>query len=429
MSMLAEKLDPTASQEAVVVPSTQAEVVPLRRVPRITIHAFCRSPELEGTLERAGRDRRMSRADLSVRKGGAAAALAAYDRTPSPDLLILESDSGRELLAELDTLAGVCDVGTRVMVIGSSNDIALYRELLKRGVSEYIQSRPGEMDVISAIAGIYADAGPAKLGRICAFIGARGGVGSSTIAHNVAWTIARFNTGVILADMDLPFGTAALNFNLEPSHGIVEAVRDSGRLDETMLDRLLTKCGDHLSLLSAPGLLDHSYDLAEDVFEQVLDLAQSVSPYTVLDLPHIWTGWARKTLLAADEVVITTTPDLAGMRNAKNLTEMLRQARPNDAPPRLVLNQLNAPKRPEIEPGEFADLLQLEHAALIPYEPKVFGQAAITGQMLGEVAGGKALAASIDGLARTVSGRGADGAGRSGLRRVLQRLAPARRSR
>src|SRR5690606_235309 len=140
----------------------------------------------------------------------------------------------------------------------------------------------------------------------------------STIAHNVAWTMARsFGSDVILADLDLPFGTAGLDFNLDPAQGIADAVFGADRLDEVLLDRLLAKCEDHLSLLAAPAALEKVYDFAEPAFDPVLEIVQGNVPSVVLDVPHLWTGWARKTLVAADQVVITAVPDLANLRNAK----------------------------------------------------------------------------------------------------------------
>lgn len=426
MARVAVKSDETAGVDAGPISSPKAEVLSIRRLPRITVHAYCASRAVAEMLERAARDRRMSRAHLVLQPGGAAAAVTAYAEAPTPDLIILENAADEDLLGRLDELASVCDLGTKVLVIGSRNDVRFYRELMKRGVSEYVQAPVTDMEVISVIAGIYAERDSEKFGRTCAFIGARGGAGSSTVAQNVAWTIGeRHGAEVILADLDLAFGTAALNYDLEPAHGIAEAIRETERLDEIMLDRLLTKAGERLNILSSPALLDNDYDFGPTGFEKLLDLAQSAAPYTILDMPHVWTGWSRRTLIAADEVVITATPDLASLRNAKHMIDLLREARPNDAPPKLVLNQLNAPKRPEIKPSEFASVLQLEPIALIPFEPKLFGQAAINGQMI--AAGRNGVAKSMAELAAAITGRRSGSARQTGLRRLARMLSFARR--
>jgi pilus assembly protein CpaE len=292
-----------------------------RPVPRITIQAFCDTPEVAGTIEMAASDRRMTRAHVKVHTGGISAATEFYKSAPTPNLIITESRlPAHELMGHLDSLAEVCDAGTKVMVIGHNNDVNVYRELLKRGVSEYLVTPIDVMSVIGSVSQIYSEEGAGKLGHIYAFIGSKGGVGSSTMAHNIAWTMARvFGSDVILADLDLPFGTAGLDFNQDPPQGIADAVYGGDRLDEVLLDRLLTKCEDHLSLLAAPASLDKPYDFDEVAFDQLLDVVQSNVPSVVLDLPHMWSAWTRKMLVVADEVIITATPDLANLRNAKNI--------------------------------------------------------------------------------------------------------------
>ena len=116
----------------------------------------------------------------------------------------------------------------------------------------------------------------------------------------------------------------------------------------------------------------------------MLEIVQANVPTVVLDVPHLWTAWVRKTLIAADEVIITAVPDLANLRNAKSIVDLLRQARPNDAPPKLILNQVGVPKRPEIKPDDFAAALQLTPIATIPFDPLLFGTAANNGQMIAE---------------------------------------------
>jgi pilus assembly protein CpaE len=378
-----------------------------RSVPRITIQSFCDTPEIAGTVEMAASDRRMARAHVKVHTGGLIAAAEFYKSAPTPNLILVESRlPAEEMLEQLDRLAEVCDAGTKVMVIGHDNDVTIYRELLKRGVSEHLVAPVEVMGIIASVSDIYHEEGSDKLGQIYAFIGAKGGVGSSTVAHNVAWTMARvFGSDVILADMDLPFGTAGLDFNQDPTQGIADAVTGSDRLDEVLLDRLLAKCEDHLSLLAAPAVLERAYDFEEAAFEHVLDIIQSNVPSVVLDIPHMWTGWTRKTLLAADEVVITAMPDLANLRNAKNLLDILKQARPNDAPPKLILNQAGIPKRPEIKPDDFASALQLEPVAVIPFDPLLFGTAANNGQMIAEASAKTHISDLFADVAQIITGR------------------------
>ena len=138
---------------------------------------------------------------------------------------------------------------------------------------------------------------------------------------------------VVVADLDLPFGTANINFDQDRAQGIAEAVFAPNRIDEVYLDRLLARCAEHLSLLAAPSTLDRDYDFEPDAFADLIDTVQRSAPTLVLDVPHAWNGWARTTLPRADEIVITATPELANLRNAKNLVDTLKKLRPNDPPP------------------------------------------------------------------------------------------------
>jgi pilus assembly protein CpaE len=384
-----------------------ADAASVRPVPRISIQAFCETPEVAARIEAAAGDRRMGRAHVKVHMGGIAAAVEFYGSAPTPNLIMVESRQAADgLVGELERLAQVCDPGSKVVVIGAVNDVTLYRQLSQRGISEYLVTPVNEVQIIKTVADLYVEPGAEPLGRTIAFIGGKGGVGSSMLAHNVAWAIAKnFANDVVLADLDLAFGTAGLDFNQDPTQGIADALNAPQRVDETFLDRLLARCSEHLSLLAAPATLDRTYDFDEAAFEPVIDIAQSSVPTVVLDLPHMWSGWVRKTLIAADEIVLTCEPDLANLRNAKNFVDLLKQGRHNDAPPRLVLNRSGMPKRPEIKAAEFASAIGLEPIAVIPFEAQLFGTAANNGQMIAETDGKSPIVGSFEMIAKVVTGR------------------------
>ncbi len=376
-------------------------------VPRVTIQAFCETEAVSQALQAAGHDRRMQRARTSVSMGGAAAALAAFAAEPTPNLIVIESSQERTaLLADLDRLSEFCDAGTKVLVIGHVNDVLLYRELTRRGVSDYLIAPVATLDVVQAISDVFQNPGADPIGRTIAVVGAKGGVGASTIAHNLAWAIARkLATATTIVDLDIAFGTAGLDFNQDPPQGVAEAVFAPDRIDANLVDRLLSKCGDNLNLLAASAMLDRTVDLTETALDQLLDILRSTTPTIVLDMPHTWTSWARRTLVSADDLVIVAAPELASLRNTKNMVDVLRSARPNDRPPRVVLNLIGMPKRPEIPAAEFAKAIGVELAASVPFDAQLFGTAANNGQMIAEVQpGGKVNELFVD-LAAAITGR------------------------
>ena len=402
MSNLAYQSDPAGTPERDI-----AEMDLFRPVPRISVQAFCETEGVARPIERAGEDRRMAKAHLKVHMGGLETAIDFYKTAPTPNLIILESrKEPRELLDSLRQLADVCDPTTKVVIIGHYNDVWLYRELVKSGISEYVVAPVSLADVVGVISSIFVNPDAEPLGRTVAFVGAKGGVGSSTIAHNVAWSMSSlFKSEVVVADLDLPFGTANINFDQDPAQGIAEAVFSPERIDEVYLDRLLAQCAEHLSLLAAPSTLDRLYDFDPDAFASIIDVAQRSAPMVVLDVPHIWSGWTKNTLVQADEIVITATPELANLRNTKNLVDMLRKMRPNDAPPKLVINQVGVPKRPEISAADFADPLGIEPLAVIAFDPQFFGNAANNGRMLGEMDAKNAVVATVNEMAHVLTGR------------------------
>nr|CAD6427837.1 CtpF protein [Rhizobium sp. Q54] len=402
-SIAVEPDNPDAPHDA----AAQADLATLRPLPRISIHAFCESDAMQRTMERMARDRRMAKVNMRVNNGSIEAAANMFASAPTPNLIIIETDAEPgHLLAELAPLAEVCDPSTRVIIVGRYNDIALYRDLIRNGISEYLVGPVQMPDMLASVATIFVDPDAEPLGKAIAFIGAKGGAGSSTVAHNCAFGISSlFSTETILADLDLPFGTANIDFDQDPAQGIAEAVFAPERLDEVFLDRLLTKCSEHLSLLAAPSILDRAYDYGGTAFQPVVETLQRSAPVAVLDLPHAWSEWTRSVLAEADEVVITAVPDLANLRNTKNMLDALRKLRPNDRLPHLVLNQVGMPKRPEIAPSDFMEALEIEPAAILPFDVQLFGNAANSGRMIAEVDAKSPAAETFSQICHIVTGR------------------------
>ena len=376
-------------------------------IPSITIGAFCETQESGQLIHNACTDRRMQKAQLTVELGGLPAAIERYHDQGTPELLIVESGMrGRALFEQLEELAAVCDAETKVIIIGAANDITLYRELMRRGVSEYLVPPMSPMHIIKTVSGLFLDPEAPFAGRSIAFVGAKGGVGSSTVAHNVAWHLTEgVRTNAVLVDLDLSFGTAGLDFNQDPPQTIAEALSAPDRLDEALLERLLVQCTERLSLFSAPATLDNDWDFTPEQFDMVLDRVRRQAPFMLIDLPHAWTPWVRETLLSADQVVVTVTPDLACLRNAKNLFDLVRQARPNDQAPRVVVNMAGCPKKPDIPLKDFADALGAEPTLVLPFEPALFGKAANNGQMISEVDEQSKAAEGFEVLAEQLAGR------------------------
>ncbi|WP_454618950.1 AAA family ATPase [Bradyrhizobium cenepequi] len=392
-------------------PDNETEAAPhvddyIAPAPRVSVQAFCATVATATTVKAASEDRRLAKAHLSVHMGGIAAAIDAYHTAPTPNVILLETEGGSDFLAGLDELATVCDAGTRVVVIGRADDKAPYRELVRRGVNDYVVGPVEVLDVVRSICSLFSASEAITVGRMIAVCGAKGGVGASTVAHNIAWAIARdIGLDSVVIDLDLAFGTASLDYNQDPAQGIANAVFQPERPDSALMERLLAKCTDHLSLLAAPATLEQVYDFGADAFDAIFDTLRMTTPCIVLDVPHQWTAWTRRALIGADDILIVAEPDLANMRNTKNMMNTLKAARPNDRPPLYCLNQVGMTKRPEIEVRAFAKTIDSQPIANIPFDSKLFGTAANNGQMIAEISANHRVTKTFLQIAQRMTGR------------------------
>ena len=378
-----------------------------RLVPRISINAFCETVTTTKLMNASMADRRMANVSMEVIQGGVAKAIEVFQSQPMPHLIIVESTGKpKQILAQLDELALLCDENVKVVVVGAANDIRLYRELMNRGVSDYLVPPIEAVQLIRSISNLFVDPEQPFVGKTIAVTGVKGGVGSSTIAHNLAFSLAeRVGAATTLVDLDLNFGTTGLDFNNETQQSIADALTAPDRFDEAVLGRLTSQATEKLSLFTAPATLDRTYDLDPAIYDHVLGMVRQSVPFALLDLPHIWSDWFKGTVVSADEIVVVAQPDLASLRNGKNLIDFLKAARPNDEEPRLVLNNVGVPKRPEIPVKDFAQAIGIEPSLVLPFDPQLFGTAANNGQMICEVAPESKCSQGVDYLASLVSGR------------------------
>ena len=340
-------------------------------LPAISIKLFYEREETRGLLEVSAQDRRMGRATVECIPGGIPAAIAYMSENPTPNLLMIESsESAGQVVREIDALAEHCDETVKVMVIGAVNDIMLYRQLIARGVSEYLVPPFQPLQIIRSIGELFVNPDSPFVGKQISVVGAKGGVGASTIAHNLSWALAEnVKVNTTLVDLDLSFGTTALDFNQETPQTVADALLAPERADESVIERLLAKPTDRLSLFTAPATINQIMDIPDEAYTTVIEGVRRNVPYLVLDLPHIWSSWMLSTLIASDEVIVVCQPDLASLRNGKNMIDQLKAKRPNDHPPRLVLNMSGVPKRPEIPVKDFAAAIGVEPDVILPFDP------------------------------------------------------------
>ncbi len=378
----------------------------IQPLPRISMHVLYQSEDVRAVCEGAAQDWRLGGVNAFMDPGGVDLALARYARQPTPALLIVEALAVDEAFLEsLGRLAQVCDPDTRVLVIGAANDIDSYRKLRALGVAEYLVHPFDVLDLIRVVSGLFHDKGPHLIGRTVSVIGAKGGVGASAVAHNLAYGLSQACLSeTVLVDLDLAFGAVGLAFDAEPPEGVDVALAQPDRLDATLLDRLLIRHSSYLSLFTAPLDLYGAAAVDPQAYRQVILALKALAPTVVLDLPHQWSPWVRDTLVQSDEIVVVATCDLGGMRNTKSLIDYLVRARPNDPAPRLVLNQLGRGGKSDIPVKLFGEALDIKPTATVPFDAPLFAGAMVKCKPLAELNRKAEATLRLQGLVQAVAG-------------------------
>lgn len=400
-------------EEQAKSPSVNDGVLELRRqpdlkpvgkaAPAISVHvSWDRSEAAELAAAMAG-DGRMARALVTEGRGGLESAITRFALEDSPDLLIVDTTlTAAPMLAALERLKSVLKPDAKIIMLGAINDVPLLRELMRRGVSQYMLTPVAPAQLIDAICALYAQTDNS---RVLAVVGARGGVGASTLAFNLAWCIAENRqAATTLVDLDLSFGASAFGYDRPPGASLAEGLADPSRIDDDLLERATVRSGDRLRVLPAPASLDRGTDFDAQALQALIEQVRRTSAFIILDLPHAWTPWVKHALAQADEVLVVAAPDLASMRNAKNLLDALKSARPPGREPVVALSMVGAPKRPEISSKEFSDAIGAVPAASLAFDPGVVALAELKGLAIGEIAPNSKSAANVDALAGLLTG-------------------------
>lgn len=388
---------------------------------RIDIDAFVTSPDIRTALDEAMKHRELVRCKLSLKPGGLAEAGAYYAENPSPALVLLEGgEDPEDVLAQVDRLAEVCQPDTNVLLVGRADSINLYRRLMNRGVGNYLLPPVGGQDIVDAITHIFGGQEARNKGRLISVYGIKGGNGASTIAHNIAWTLAdAFKEDVTIVDCDIRFGTAAMDFNLEPKAGLRDLIAQAQNIDPFMVEQYLVEQSEHVRLMAAIPSLRDTQPIPPTVMERMVDILQSMSSFVVLDIPHVWHPWVVDMLTLADETLVVAEPDLASLRNSQLLFDEIGPKRPKERPMRYLLNNVGLDKKGALAAKDFRAALSGNPAAEFPFDTQ-FRTASVNGQMLGEVAARGKATELMRQLTIALSGREPPPQPKAGVTRFLK---------
>ncbi len=315
--------------------------------------------------------------DNCINQGNITNAAEYLKSNPSPILLLVEISSSKDAPGQLDALAEVCDPGTKVIVTGLVNEYSFYCWLMDLGIFCYLLKPLTEQTLAGALAkSTEAPTGQAKTGKppgkIIAVIGTRGGVGTTTLALNLAGVIAETSAKkTALIDLDPREGSIALAMDLEPSRGLREALEKPDRIDSLFMERVMTKPHQHLSILSAEETLQDQLKIHDHASEALLKELKGAYDVIVLDVPRYLDPFSTKCLGAADNVVLATELTLLSLRDALRMQDMMRESLKMRAPVVVAMRTGLAAKH-QVIVADFEKGINAKVAFSVPFTPDIF---------------------------------------------------------
>ncbi len=347
--------------------------------------------------------------NAKVRPGGIDAARRSIDITSPPRLVLVDLAESADPVEGLTELTQLCGPSTRFLAIGAVNDVSLYRQLVGLGIADYLV-KPVSSEVLcdALTAAARADETAASAQRsthLFAFVGARGGVGTTTMAIATAWLLVHeFKLRTALVDLDLHFGNLALNLDLEPGRGLREALENPERTDSLLLASALVTEGDKLPILATEESLEEQLLFDGTAVAPLLSALSQDYDCLVVDLPRSLDSIARQVIALADSTVVVTDLSLSALRDSVRLVDLAQKLEARNKP-LVVANQVGADHRGEIGRAEFEKGLNgtLDHT--VPFDPKAMTAAAHSGKAVPAAAASSKAAIEIRKLAARLAGR------------------------
>ena len=353
-----------------------------------------------------------------VARGGMRNAIQTLAVSTSPNILMVDLSESGDPLNDINALAEVCEPGTVVIATGQINDVRLYRDLLSSGLQDYLLkpfSPDALRDTLAHAQAIFsapkASEGAVERSHVsCAVVGARGGVGASTVALSLAWLFGKsLNRSTALLDLDVHFGTGALGLDLEPGRGLTDAIENPGRIDGLFIERAMVKANERLAILSAEAPLNQSMISDGGAYHQLQEEMRSAFDATVLDMPRGFMIQHPELLGDVSTVALVTELTLAAARDVIRIQSYLKANAPGAR--LLVVANKGGASAGELSRKDFESSVERKVDCLIPLDEKVAAQAAKLGQPIAEAAKGAKITLALTDLARRVVGESEEAAG------------------
>ena len=394
-------------------------------LPTASVHLFLKDSETRDAAHKLSDDWRFARVNVSVEEGDVETAILNYKDSPSPNLVIIETDKTDEsFTAQLERLSEYCNEGTSAIIIGPVNDVNLYRALTSMGVSDYLV-KPVLFEPLSGIiAENLIDKLGAKGSRLIGVIGAKGGVGTSAITQALAWGVSEnLEQKTFLMDAAGGWSSLSVGMGFEPSTSLYEASKAASSKDEDNLARMFFKANEKLDVLATGSepMLDTSINAQQ--YEDLINLMMEKYPIVIVDLSGAIPSLKRMVINRCHELIVITTPTLPALRGARSLMQEVKLLQGGASEGYdLVVNMQGLALSKEVPKKDIEDSLDHKPNVIIPFDPKLFITAENEGQKLSKNKAGADIVKSLLPLAQKVIGNNkdalkenSDNAGASGL--------------
>ncbi len=355
-----------------------------------------------------------------VFKGGMRNAIQTLSVSASPQILMIDLSEADDPLADINSLAEVCEPGTVVLTMGKINDVGFYRDMLASGIHDYLL-KPAASDqlretFLSAQSALFAPKAvqedDTKPKHLVAIVGARGGVGASMVATSIAQMLSKDgNLKTALLDLDIQFGIGALSFDLEPGRGLTDALESPNRIDSLLIERAMVRDHENLAILSAEAPINTPLLADPSAFVQLQHELRQSFDAVVVDVPRHLAVQNPGLFADSTHIYLVTDLTLAATRDTIRMLAFLKSNAPN-AELIVVANKITGNADIEVSRKDFEVSIERPVQVVIPLDTKTAVSAAKQGRPFVEVAKGNKAGASLKELSQRIivaSAKASDG--------------------
>lgn len=338
----------------------------------------------------------------SIRKGGLNTALRLIGVAALPRFLIVDI-SDMDIGEAEAGLVELARLGASVLALGTVNDVRFYRRVLKTGARDYLV-KPVDSDALGEVfVRLEQPAEGAKpTGRVIGVLGARGGVGTSTMAINIAWIMAeKFSRRTALVDMDVYAGSVALSLDIDPTRGLRDAFEDPERVDHVFLQNAMTRMTKTLHVLATEEDYDDTVRISDDKMLRLADTMRANFDMSVLDMPRHFLNREAALFSRFDDLVVVAELSLAGLRDANRIAKVATQ-RNHECSLHVLANRVSA--KPEVSPKEFEAGLERPLRASFASDTKAMNRANLAARPLAQQEPKHRMTTTLIGMCKEMAG-------------------------